>query len=444
MTLAAFGLALLALSPAPGDRVVIVQTNAAGDNVFLIDPASNTIVGEIEGIEVNHGAAAAPDGSRLYFTNEANETLDVVDVKSLAVTKSIPLSGRPNNVAISRDGRRVYVAIVSSPGAVDVIDTPSLERDKTIPTRGGVHNTFVTPDGRHVIAGSIVGKNLTVIDQETEEPLWTLYFENGVRPIGFETNPDGTTRRMFVQISNFHGFFLVDFENRKEVGTNRASGASEGGAELGHAPGLALSWDWGRARWKDPLGLQQSEPRRLRLFPSRPETSRRRRSRAPPRLAHLHSRQQDGLRGERGIELGLRGGHRVAEGSRAYPRRPGPETEHHRNHSLNRAVLLVLAFALGSGPASAQRVVLVSVDGLRPDFYLNPEAHGVELPTLRSLMAEGVYAEAVESVYPTLTYSPHTSIVTGALPSRHGIVNDTVFDERGGSMTGTGGPTPFE
>jgi len=221
MTLAALGLALLSLlAPAVAgtDRVVIVQTNAAGDNVFLIDPTTNKIVGEIEGIEVNHGAAAAPDGSRLYFTNEANETLDVVDTKTLAVTKSIPLSGRPNNVTISRDGRRVYVAIVGAPGAVDVIDTPSLKLDKTIPTRGGVHNTFLTPDGRNVIAGSIQGKNLTVIDQETEEPLWTLYFENGVRPIGFETNPDGSTRRMFVQITNFHGFFVVDFEKRKEVG----------------------------------------------------------------------------------------------------------------------------------------------------------------------------------------------------------------------------------
>jgi YVTN family beta-propeller protein len=217
MTFAALGLALLPLL-APADRVVIVQTNAAGDNVFLIDPTTNKIVGEIEGIEVNHGAAAAPDGSRFYFTNEANETLDVVDASTLAVTKSIPLSGRPNNLTISRDGRRVYVAIVAPPGAVDVIDTPTLELDQTIPTRGGVHNTFLTPDGRHVIAGSIVGKNLTVIDQETEEPLWTLYFENGVRPIGFDTNPDGSTRRMFVQISNYHGFFIVDFVERKEIG----------------------------------------------------------------------------------------------------------------------------------------------------------------------------------------------------------------------------------
>jgi len=221
MTLAALGLALVPLlaQPTPGNaRVVIVQTNAAGDNVFLIDPTTNKIVGEIEGIEVNHGAAAAPDGSRFYFTNEAKETLDVVDAKTLAVTKSIPLSGRPNNLTISRDGQRVYVAIVAPPGAVDVIDIPSLELDQTIPTRGGVHNTFLTPDGRHVIAGSIQGRNLTVIDQETEEPLWTLYFENGVRPIAFDTNPDGSTRRMFVQISNYHGFFVVDFESRKEVG----------------------------------------------------------------------------------------------------------------------------------------------------------------------------------------------------------------------------------
>lgn len=209
-------LALPALTSA-ASRVVIVQTNSAGDNVVLIDPGVNKVVGEITGIEVNHGAAAAPDGSHLYFTNEAEESLDVVDTATLSVIKRIPLSGRPNNVSISHDGKRVYAAIVAPPGAVDVIDTASLELDKTIPTRGGIHNTFVTPDGRYVIAGSIAGKSLTVIDQETEEPVWTLYFEGGVRPIAFEKNRDGSTRRMFVQISDVHGFAVVDFAERKEV-----------------------------------------------------------------------------------------------------------------------------------------------------------------------------------------------------------------------------------
>jgi YVTN family beta-propeller protein len=203
---------------AASNRVVIVQTNAAGDNIHLIDASMNEIVGEIKGIEVNHGAAAAPDGSRLYFTNEAEETLDVVDAKTLTIEKHIPLSARPNNVSISHDGKRVYVAIVAAPGAVDVIDTKSLELDRTIAIRGGVHNTFVTPDGKFVVAGSIVGSNLTVIDQQTERPLWSLYFDNGVRPIAFETRADGSTSRMFVQISNFHGFYVVDFDERKEIG----------------------------------------------------------------------------------------------------------------------------------------------------------------------------------------------------------------------------------
>src|SRR5205823_3631022 len=103
-------------NPAPahgssGGAVRIVQTNSAGDSVSLIDPATNTVVAEIKDIEVNHGAAAAPDGSRLYITNEAESALDIVDVRTLKVTTHVPLSGHPNNVSILPDGRRVYIAI---------------------------------------------------------------------------------------------------------------------------------------------------------------------------------------------------------------------------------------------------------------------------------------------------------------------------------------------
>ncbi len=198
--------------------VRIVQTNSAGDKIHLIDPVTNTVVGEITGIEVNHGAAVTPDGSRFFFSDEAEHTLDAVDAKTLAVVRRIALSGRPNNISISKDGRHVYVAILSGDGAVDVVDTGSLERVKTIPVKGGVHNTFVTPDGQFVVAGSIVGKRMTVIDGASEEPVWTLDFDNGVRPIAFERNADGSTRRAFVQISDFHGFAIVDFVARKEVG----------------------------------------------------------------------------------------------------------------------------------------------------------------------------------------------------------------------------------
>src|SRR5438105_14468318 len=79
-----------ALTPRAAEKKVrIIQTNSAGDNVHVIDPVTNTVVGVIEGIEVNHGAAVAPDGSRIYVSNEADSTLDAVDGRTLKVVKRV-------------------------------------------------------------------------------------------------------------------------------------------------------------------------------------------------------------------------------------------------------------------------------------------------------------------------------------------------------------------
>jgi YVTN family beta-propeller protein len=210
-------LALLVPAHAQTRHVRIIQTNSGDDSIHLIDPSTNMVVGEIHGVPINHGAAAAPDGSHLYFSSEAERTLVVVDPTTKQVTKTIALTGRPNNITISKDGRFVYVGIVSAPGAVEVIDTSTLERVKSIPTAGGIHNVYVTPDNRFVVAGSIAGRTMTVIDARTHEPAWTL-FNEGIRPIAFETNADGSTKRLFVQLSEVHGFAIVDFAQRKEVG----------------------------------------------------------------------------------------------------------------------------------------------------------------------------------------------------------------------------------
>src|ERR1700720_3567585 len=144
-------LALVLWLPLAASNVRIIQTNSAGDDVSIIDPATNKVVGVIHGIEVNHGAAVAPDGSRYYISNEGEKTLDVVDQKTLKVIRNIPLSGHPNNIAISKDGKRVYVSIAVAPGAVYRVDTTSLEKVKSIPVKGAVHNTYVTLDGKWVV-----------------------------------------------------------------------------------------------------------------------------------------------------------------------------------------------------------------------------------------------------------------------------------------------------
>ena len=199
------------------NKVRIIQTNSAGDNVSVIDPKTNKVVGEIAGIEAGHGAGASPDGKTIYVSNEAESTLDIVDAKTLKVITKVPLSGHPNNMAVAKDGRYVYVGIIQEPGGVDVIDTTTQKRVKNVPTKGTIHNAYVTPDGKYVVAGSIAGKTINVIDAKTHETAFTVDMDLGVRPMTFNTNPDGSTKWIFAQLSGFNGFAVVDFATKKEL-----------------------------------------------------------------------------------------------------------------------------------------------------------------------------------------------------------------------------------
>jgi len=207
---------LLAL-PLAASSVRIIQTNSAGDDVDVIDPALNKVVGVIHGIEVNHGAAVAPDGSRYYISNESASTLEAVDTKTLKIVGTAHLSGHPNNISISKDGRKVYVAIAVAPGALDVIDTTNMERVKTVPMKGALHNTYVTPDGKFVVSGSIQSKTITVVNAADESPAWTLTRDLGIRCMAFTVNPDGSTKWLFTQLSGFNGFAVVDFATHQEI-----------------------------------------------------------------------------------------------------------------------------------------------------------------------------------------------------------------------------------
>jgi YVTN family beta-propeller protein len=203
--------------PSSKKVVRVIQTNSAGDNVHVIDPATNKVVGIIQDIRIAHGVAAAPDGSRLYITDEALRTLDVVDARSLSVVARLPLTGQPNNVAITKDGGKVYVGIREEPGGLNVIDTKTLKNVKIIPIGGGIHNVYVTPDGKFVVAGSLTHNLISIADVLTDTLVRTIKMTAGVRPMAFETKPDGSTNRVFVQLTDYHGVVAVDFATGKEL-----------------------------------------------------------------------------------------------------------------------------------------------------------------------------------------------------------------------------------
>src|SRR5262245_16966947 len=221
---------------AQDSKVRIIQTNSAGDNVHIIDAATNKVVAEIKGIEAPHGVVVAPDGSRIYVSEQADRTLTVIDGKTLQVSKRIPLSGNPNLVDITPDGRWIYVAIAltwddysefpqikaSPSGGVDVIDATSLQKVKTIALRGGIHDLNVTPDGKFVIAGSSRGAKppanlMNVIDVKTNEVAWSLLITPAPSPMAISSNPDGSTKWIFAQNGSLNGFAVFDFATQAKI-----------------------------------------------------------------------------------------------------------------------------------------------------------------------------------------------------------------------------------
>jgi predicted AlkP superfamily pyrophosphatase or phosphodiesterase len=85
-------------------------------------------------------------------------------------------------------------------------------------------------------------------------------------------------------------------------------------------------------------------------------------------------------------------------------------------------LLLIATFTQAQQIKDSKHVVLISVDGLRPEFYLD---HSWPAPNIQKLAKEGVHAYRMKSVFPSYTYPAHTAMITGALPARSGIIFNT-------------------
>ncbi|HEY0199605.1 MAG TPA: ectonucleotide pyrophosphatase/phosphodiesterase [Rhodanobacter sp.] len=97
-----------------------------------------------------------------------------------------------------------------------------------------------------------------------------------------------------------------------------------------------------------------------------------------------------------------------------------------------RRLLLGLSFGVAAvwscGQATAQPVLLISIDGLRPADVLDAQQRGLHLPHLQAFLTRGAYASDVRGVLPTLTYPSHTTLLTGVAPGVHGVGGNLTFD----------------
>ena len=229
-----------------GVAVRILQSNNAGNIHHIIDPATQRVSGLIRGCPHAHNITTHPDGLYYYCSNEQQHTVDVFDAKTLQPVMQIPLSERPNKIVVNKKHKKLYAAIsrrsskVVGPGfpqggkpaaVVDVIDLATHKVVRSIPVFAPVHNTYVTPDDNFVVAGlnedpEPGDPTIQVIDAKTDQVAWgmplTGYTQYGrstheVRPMAFEANADGSTKRMFAQATGINAVWVIDWNTRKVV-----------------------------------------------------------------------------------------------------------------------------------------------------------------------------------------------------------------------------------
>ena len=231
-----------------GVAVRILQSNNAGTTQHVIDPAINEVVGIIRGCPNPHNLTSHPEGLYYYCSNELDQAVDVFDTRTLEHVTRIPLSARPNKIAVNKKHRKIYAGIsqrTDSPGpgvevdpngrfpaVVDVIDIDTHTLVKSIQVFSTVHNVFMTPDEQHVVIG-LRGRvepgdpTIQVIDPATDTVAFgmelTGYEQYGrthheVRPMTFLAAADGSTKTLFAQATAINRIWVIDWKTREMVG----------------------------------------------------------------------------------------------------------------------------------------------------------------------------------------------------------------------------------
>lgn len=217
-----------------GVAVRILQSNNAGTVHHIIDPTINQVVGVIRGCPHAHNLTTHPDGLYYYCSNEQEQTVDVFNTVTLQLVQQIKLSARPNKIAVNKKHKKIYAAIrqrAQGRALLDVIDITTHKLVRSIPVHHPVHNTYVTPDENFVVAG-LAGDpepgepTIQVIDAATDTVVWGMELtghrqygrdNHEVRPMAFEANPDGSTKRMFAQAARINAVWVIDWNARKVV-----------------------------------------------------------------------------------------------------------------------------------------------------------------------------------------------------------------------------------
>jgi YVTN family beta-propeller protein len=184
--------------------------NSTDKTVSVIDLNSLKVVSNIDvGADLIHGLALSRDGKLLFVTVESDHTLRIVDTTTGQTRATIKLTGRPNECAVTPDGK--YVAVPIRDGdSVNIVDVAQQKVVKVLPIKEP-HNAVSTASNRYMFVSSMGSNAVNVVDLKTMS--FSAIVPAGGRPRPYVISSDGKT--MYVAVSFLHGFDIVDIPKRK-------------------------------------------------------------------------------------------------------------------------------------------------------------------------------------------------------------------------------------
>jgi YVTN family beta-propeller protein len=195
-------------------RQKLYVTNSAGDDVTVIDVATNKPLGRIEVGPHPHGIAVPAAQDFILVTIEGRKPGELVwiDPQTDRITRRMDVGPAPNQLAVTPDGKIAYVPC--SDGYWDVVDVENGKVLKRIFTGGRPHNTLCSPDGKHMyLAPMGAPKKVTITDTTTHEIVGEIPFSDSVRPIALTADE----KRFFANVDGLVGIEVADIAQRKKI-----------------------------------------------------------------------------------------------------------------------------------------------------------------------------------------------------------------------------------
>jgi YVTN family beta-propeller protein len=201
-------------APAVKARQKLYVTNSEGDDVTVIDVATNKRIGRIEVGKHPHGIAAPAAQDFILVTVEGTSPGQLVwiDPATDKVTHRMDVGPAPNQLAVTPDGKIAYVPVNN--GYYEVVDVGKRKIIGRIFTGGRPHNTLCSRDGKRMYLAPMGSpKRVTVADTGTHKKIAEIRFSHSVRPIALSRDE----KRLFANVDGLVGIEVADLTAGKVV-----------------------------------------------------------------------------------------------------------------------------------------------------------------------------------------------------------------------------------